>query len=719
MSVSNEANNMNDPTPDPQNSVPPAEQLELKLPDESSDLKDIGLWAGVLVLLAMVVYWPATGGSFLWRDNVAVAENHLLAMPGGLGMVWLGRWQNPAGYVFATYEPITFTACWLEYRFGGHNDQGSPTPLAYHVANLVFHAGAAVLFWLILRELAVPGAWLAAAVFGLHPLNTEPVSWIADQSWTLGGMLFFGSAYTYLLFVKDREKDAAERAAGNPGVDPAQTWGFCATSLVLFVLAILANPATSPLPLVLLLALWWRGKLTAPDYVLLGPMFLAAAALWFSQGGLDLGGGVSLWHSGFAAQISAVGNALLSSWRIFLPVSFNIFHHPWPVDWWWVGALVALVWAAALVVLWMMRDRWGRGWFSAMVAIVLLMLCSLNWFDSSRAADRTDAGYYLAMTPLIAMVTASVVALLHRIKLPGSFAMAAVTLSAIVLLVFGGISWTRASVFDNPTAFWADAVVKDPKSSFAEAHLAEALRLAALDDATQSDKDKLKTDLQDSQQHAMRALDLDHNSAAAERTWANDLVANGDVKAALTHFERAAKMAPDDFQIRVEYGSALNAIGMYKESIPQLDEALRLDQTSAMTHRLLGDAYAHQGNTDRALSEEQQSIALDPRDNAARQSLAELLAKTGQIKDAITQYYYLLSQPENKARADLWLAVARLQDREQHFAFAVDSYKAALEVDPDNAEAKKAIEIDTEKARKQAATQPVTQPTSQPATKPL
>ena len=201
-----------------------AEQLELRLPDESSAPKELVLWAGVLALLTLIVYWPATNGSFLWRDDRAAISPETFG-PGAISRIWLQRWDEPKSFTQPMYQPVAATAFWLEYQLGGHAPDGAPVAMAYHIASLVFHAGAAILLWLVLRELKLRGSWLIAAVFALHPLHTEPVSWVAEQAIVLAGLFFIGSIYCYLLFLKFLDRDIAERAAGQPGVDPAQNVG--------------------------------------------------------------------------------------------------------------------------------------------------------------------------------------------------------------------------------------------------------------------------------------------------------------------------------------------------------------------------------------------------------------------------------------------------------------------------------------------------------------
>ena len=115
---------------------------------------------------------------------------------------------------------------------------------------------------LILRRLKIPGAYLAAAIFALHPVHVESVAWITEQKNTL-------SAVFYLA-----------RHAGLPAFRPDRGRAVVLGALGLFVLGLLSKTVTATLPGALLVIFWWqRGRLSwRRDVLPLVPFFAIGAA---------------------------------------------------------------------------------------------------------------------------------------------------------------------------------------------------------------------------------------------------------------------------------------------------------------------------------------------------------------------------------------------------------------------------------------------------------
>src|SRR5712675_1423474 len=142
--------------------------------------------AALIIALTVTAYLPALRAGFLWDDDVLITENRLVHAGDGLYRFWFTT--EPADYY-----PLTNSLGWLEWRLWGTNAMG------YHVVNVLLHSVNAILVWMVLRRLQIPGAWLAGLVFALHPVNVATAAWISEQKNTLS-MLFYLAAI--LLFVR-------------------------------------------------------------------------------------------------------------------------------------------------------------------------------------------------------------------------------------------------------------------------------------------------------------------------------------------------------------------------------------------------------------------------------------------------------------------------------------------------------------------------------------
>jgi hypothetical protein len=131
------------------------------------------LWGLGLFLATVAVYLPALRAGFIWDDDVVVTANPAVVWASGLRDIWTTT--------AADICPLTLTLVWIEHALWGDR------PWPYHLVNILLQGGNAVILWRVLRLLRVPGAWLGAALWALHPVGVESVAWVSEMKNTFLG----------------------------------------------------------------------------------------------------------------------------------------------------------------------------------------------------------------------------------------------------------------------------------------------------------------------------------------------------------------------------------------------------------------------------------------------------------------------------------------------------------------------------------------------------
>ena len=157
------------------------------------------LGAPSIVLLAIASSAVGIVNGFTYDDHYVIAVNPSIHT--------LHRWWN----VFASsywpknaggdgYRPMTMLAYKIEWALGG----GSPA--AFHAVNILLYAAVSLLVLLLARRILPPAAaWLAAALFAVHPVHVEAVANVVGQSELIVALAIMGATF---LYVRDRQSGA-------------------------------------------------------------------------------------------------------------------------------------------------------------------------------------------------------------------------------------------------------------------------------------------------------------------------------------------------------------------------------------------------------------------------------------------------------------------------------------------------------------------------------
>ncbi len=418
------------------------------------------LWGVGLVLLAALVYWPTLGNGFISDGEPYVATDLASKPLEGLENIWL----TPGTH--ERYEPLTLSTFWAEYQLWGL------TPRGYHVVNLLLHAASAVLVWRLLARLAVPGAWLAAAVFAVHPVEVESVAWVSQRRNVLSCVLALGSLLAYLRF----SPPATSSRSKSEAPSEHERWAYYALALGLFIAALLSNSITATVPAVLIVIYAWkRGQVTSHDAARLAPFFVLGLAFCGATAGMaktNVGASGQGWHLDPLQRAVDAGHAFwFYAGKLVWPDPL-IFYPHWATDeraaWQYLFPAAAL---ALLVGLWLVRKRVGRGALAGALVFAGVLAAELVSFGPATLhdSDVTDRYQYHASIALFALAAAAGALVVDRVAKRARWL--APVAGAGVLLLLGVMAEQRTHAFTDQVALNEDVIARDPRSWIAHRNL--------------------------------------------------------------------------------------------------------------------------------------------------------------------------------------------------------------------------------------------------------
>jgi protein O-mannosyl-transferase len=620
-------------------------------------------WMGGLFIFVatLIVYLPALRAQFVWDDDSWTSKIiDLLRDVRGLGLMWC----QPTA--LQQYYPLTGTTFWLDYQVWGFR------PLPYHLENVLLHALGALLFWRLLRRLRVPGAWLASAIFALHPVMVESAAWITERKNVLSLVFYLGSllAYGHFAHFWQSEQDPPSGAADRP----SRRWRTYAWAWLLFLAAYLSKATAFSLPAVLLLIAWWKRERIQwrRDVLPSLPFFAAAISLgmltvWLERNHVGAKG--EEWAIPFAGRCLIAGRAI---WfyigKLLWPFSLCFVYPQWQLNTalfaQWLYPATA---TSAVLGLWLARKRVGRGPVTAVFFFVGTLLPVLGFMNSyfMRFSFVCDHWVYLPSLGLLALGAALMVRAADFIRLPTlqyGFA-------AVVLTTLGVATWHQSQIYFDTGTLWRATIAGNPNCWMAHNNLANILRQEGqVDEAIV---------------HVREALAICPENAELHCNLGELLLLAGKLDEAIAHFQQALTIQPGYWSVRLNLGAILLQRGHVPEAIEHLQKFLQVLPNHAEANHNLGVALLRNGQLDEAIGRFQKALQVRPAFAAASCKLGDAFMQKGQLDQAIACYQKALEIQPNFADASYNLGSTLLQKGFLYDAMAY--YQQAIESQPANA----------------------------------
>jgi Tfp pilus assembly protein PilF len=608
-----------------------------------------------VLLAAGAVYLPSIDGEFQYDDQ-EIAKT-----------TWVreaSRFLEPS-YWREMPRPLTALTFAVNHAIAGFR------PTVWHVTNVLIHLAVVLLAWRFARQVlaraglglraadeAAPPEkgkgkrrkgppperaapeWLAlavAALFALHPIHTEAVSYISQRSEALASGLYL--AGLLVLFAWDR-------------AEPARRWKLLAAAIALHFVDLVAKPIAATMPFAWLLAaavippaaerdLPWTARVLRRVPAALPLVALSVGAALVGVASVK-GSGHAGYDLGFVTPLQYVATQLRA-----IPVYVRLVL--WPsglnTDWHFpysrglgepavlagaafIGALVA----GALVSWRRAGAREGDGPAVARLAAFGILFFLLALAPTTLVPLRdpfVEHRLYLPMLGIVLGLVAGVAVALRRVvPSPRSAAVAGAVLAGAALVALGAATYQRNHVWHSALALWSDASEKSPQKPRIWVNLGTALHFAGRYEEAVTAYD--------------RALDLGYDPTVpvelVVRNTALALVRLRRYDEARDRLVRYLRTAPRD-------ASTIVILALVEADTDRLDDAersarqaLQIDPKLSRPHQILGQVHEKRGDLQGAYDEYATAYRMDPADPLPVYSMGRIEEKRGRIPEACAAY---------------------------------------------------------------------------------
>ncbi len=597
--------------------------------EDSSHSNSVWLLGCALAAITIVAYFPALGCTYIWDDDDYVTQNEELRDVDGLRQIWFELGEVPQ------YYPLVHTSYWIEYHIWGLN------PVGYHVNNVLLHATSAILLWQLLSRLSVPGAWLAAAIFAVHPICVESVAWITERKNTLSTVFYLSAALTYVRF-----------AGLDNGQPHARRWWFYGLAIVLFFMALLSKTITATFPCAALLVIWWRrGTIRWTDVLWTIPFFLVALPMGLITVLMEkyhVGADTIDWELSLIDRVLIAGRALwFYAGKLLLPTKLTFIYPRWQIDamvWW--QYLFPIGFVVVLVLLWLKREQLGRGPLTAALFFAGTLVPALGFFDvyPMRFSYVADHFQYLASIGLITLAASTFV------RRTTSTAMQQYA-GAGIIIGLAALTWFQCQIYQDQETLWNDTIAKNNTAWIAHNNLG-GIRAARADYPTAIG-------------YFTRAIELKSDYPKAHFNRGRARAAMGDFSSAVDDMTTAIDLAPK-MTHRVFWRASIRlAIGtedQFKHSESDLAKILNKDKNNASATAILARIHLLRGDIPQARGLLSKVESTNPVN-------VEVLLTRGLVK--------IQDGQQTDGQGDLLTALRQQQDRKLELARLIEQITAS------------------------------------------
>ncbi|MFC1589999.1 tetratricopeptide repeat protein [Candidatus Omnitrophota bacterium] len=594
--------------------------------------KKINIFLICLIVAATgIAFIPSLSNGFIsWDDPLYVTENNVIKGFSGRNIkaMFTSNFAN-------CYCPLVILSHALEYRFFKLD------PFIYHLVNYLLHIITAVLvFWFVYLLTKRPAAsFIAALLFGVHPLHVESVAWIAERKDVLCAVFYLLSLIAYCKYT----------AAGSKK--------YYASCLFFTVLALLSKPMAVTVPAALiLLDIYFRRRVSPKALLEKVPFFTLAflsglANIYFQKTAITKFLPTSAWHRLYFL-LKAIPFYL---WKVFAPADLSAmysYHKVTPAHLAQIKYYIAILIVLAVFMI-MARRRsgvifFGSAFFLVTIAPVLQIIPTGGAFAADRYMYLPSIGVFLIIAAAFDRMYCSAMAK----KRYAAYALALVFI--FIAFALSASTWNRCRVWGGNLTFYQDALKQAEENPVIHNNLGRTYYYMG-------DHEK--------------AIALFRKAAELNPSYANAFLNLGNVynnlgrkEDAIGAYKKAIEADPGFADAYNNMGSTYQAIGRNEEALAMYREAIKADPDSPRAYNNLGLLYHNRGKYKEAMHLYNKAIEKDPYFLDAYNNLGSLYGMMGNNEKALALFKKVIGIDPDYADAYSNLALTYYKEKRYNLA---------------------------------------------------
>ena len=343
-----------------------------------------------------------------------------------------------------TYIPLTILSFSIERHFFQNN------PFIYHLNNLILHLGVTALVFSFALQVGLPirGAFLAALLFGVHPMHVESVAWITERKDVLYSFFYMLALCFYWQYLSRKKLS------------------FYLATIIFGLLSILAKPMALSLPLVLFACDWLKKRKLDRSLILdkIPPFLYAILIAWITYSqhsripGENFQSGVLIWIYTVVFYIR----------QFFLPIVLSpIYMLPEPVSlasFYYAGSVFLLF----FLLVFFLRLHQNRWIFFSLLFYFLSIFFLLRYDSCEDINIVADRFMYLPSLGFCLLFGAGAERFLDRYKNRKSILRFLASSIFVLLFIFLSFKTSeQAKIWKNSQSLWNYVITIYPDSAIA------------------------------------------------------------------------------------------------------------------------------------------------------------------------------------------------------------------------------------------------------------